>query len=192
MKKLLHNRNFYLVLILILAAVAVLIVGKVVNTNAKPAALPTIAPTETPVVTTAPEATADPAVTASPAATETPAAAEGETLSAEEMFTAPGYVYIVAGGEGRWFALPDEEPGTITVKDEDKVNIIRLTNPSVMMESSTCDNQDCVNQGEVTLENLSSRVLYNMILCLPHSVSIELYSQQEMIAMFSAQMATQQ
>lgn len=186
MKKLLHNRNFYLVLILVLAAVAVLIAGRMINANSKPAVLPTISPTETPAVTTVPEATEN------PAATDAPASTENETLSVEEMFTAPGYVYIVAGSEGRWFALPDEEPGTITVKDEDKVNIIRLTNHSVMMESSTCDNQDCVDQGEVTLENLSDRVLYNMILCLPHSVSIELYSQQEMIAMFSAQMATQQ
>ena len=186
MKKLLHNRNFYLVLILVLVAVAVLIAGRMINANSKPAALPTISPTETPVVTTAPEATAE------PTATEAPSATENAALSAEEMFPAPGYVYIVAGNEGRWFALPEEEPGTITVKDEDKVNIIRLTNHSVMMESSTCDNQDCVDQGEVSLENLSSRVLYNMILCLPHSVSIELYSQQEMIAMFSAQMATQE
>lgn len=188
MKKLLHNRNFYLILILIVVIAALLIAGKTIGI--KPKNLPTTietVPTATPEVTNAPDA---PAVTDAPEATAAP-----ETTavpSGADLFTAPGYVYIAANNEGRWFALPDEEAGTITVKNEDKVNIIRLTNHSVMMESSTCDNQDCVNQGEVTLENLSDRVLYNMILCLPHSVSIELYTQQEMIMMFDAQMATAQ
>ena len=203
MKKLLHNRNFYLILILIVVIAALLIAGKTIGI--KPKNLPTTietVPTATPEVTNAPDA---PAVTDAPEVTNAPdapavtdapeATAAPETTavpSGADLFTAPGYVYIAANNEGRWFALPDEEAGTITVKNEDKVNIIRLTNHSVMMESSTCDNQDCVNQGEVTLENLSDRVLYNMILCLPHSVSIELYTQQEMIMMFDAQMATAQ
>lgn len=184
MKKLLHNRNFYLVLALIVVALIVLIASRLIDFSPKdlPSTVETL-PTATPVsqATEAPEAPASPA--------------EGESAAAPtgtEVFTAPGYVYIAASGEGRWFALPEGEPGTITVKDGEKVNVIRLTSNSVMMESSTCDNQDCVDQGEVTLENLSSRVLYNMILCLPHSVSIELYSQQEMIMMYDAQMASQQ
>lgn len=187
MKKLLHNRNFFLVLILILVIAAVLIASKVIDFNPKnvPSTVETV-PTATPVPQ-ATEAPAAPEATAAPAENESAAIPKGA-----EVFTAPGYVYIVASGEGRWFALPDGEPGTITVKDEDKVNVIRLSSNSVMMESSTCDNQDCVNQGEVTLDNLSDRVLYNMILCLPHSVSIELYSQQEMIMMYDAQMAAQQ
>ena len=109
-----------------------------------------------------------------------------------EMFTDAGYVYIATETEGRWFALPATEPGTITIKNEDKVNVIRLTPNSVIMDSSTCATPDCVNQGEVTLENRDERALYNMIVCLPNSISIELYSQQEMIAMYDAQIATQQ
>ena len=184
MKKLFHNRNFYLLLLLIVVIIAVLLASKVIDFSPKdlPTTVETL-PTATPVT----QATEAPAATAAPAEGESAAIPTGA-----EVFTAPGYVYIVASGEGRWFALPDSEPGTITVKDEDRVNVIRLTSNGVMMESSTCDNQDCVNQGEVTLENLSDRVLYNMILCLPHSVSIELYSQQEMIMMYDAQMATAQ
>lgn len=195
MKKLLHNRNLYLVLALILIIAAVLIAGKTMI-NQKPATLPTVIPTETPVVTEAPVAADEPAVTEAPAATDDPAATEATESTAiptgADIFAGPGYVYIVADGEARWFELPTTEPGTITLNNDGKINVIRLTSNSVMMESSTCDNQDCVNQGEVTLENLSSRVLYNMILCLPHSVSIELYSQEEMIMMYDAQMATQQ
>ena len=184
MKKLLRNRNFILVLALVIVALIVLLAASLIDFSPKdlPSTVETL-PTATPVSqeTAAPEATAAPA--------------EGESAAAPtgaEVFTAPGYVYISASGEGRWFALPESEPGTITVKDGEKVNVIRLTSNGVMMESSTCDNQDCVDQGEVTLENPSDRVLYNMILCLPHSVSIELYSQQEMIMMYDAQMATQQ
>lgn len=191
MKKLLHNRNFYLVLILIVVIAALLIAGKMIDFKPKtaPHTIETV-PTNAPAVTDAPVVTQAPAATDAPATGD--AAQPGETASIADVFTAPGYVYIATQTEARWFALPDAEPGTITVKNEDKVNVIRLTPNSVMMESSTCDNQDCVNQGEVSLENLSSRVLYNMILCLPHSVSIELYSQQEMIAMFEAQMSMQQ
>ena len=179
MKKLLRNRNFYLVLALIVLIAVLLIVG--LRLRKKPAPMVNL-PTAEPFATAVPAATDAPAAdaTAAPEATYIPTGAE--------VFTAPGYVYISAGNEGRWFALPEGEPGDITIKNEEQVNVIRLTNHSVMMASSTCDNQDCVNQGEVSLENLSTRVLYNMILCLPHQVTIELYTQQEMITMYDAQL----
>ena len=51
------------------------------------------------------------------------------------------------------------------------------------MEKSTCENQDCVNQGLVTLENRDARVLYNMIVCLPNQVMLELYTYDEIMEM---------
>ena len=106
------------------------------------------------------------------------------SLPDQEMDQAAGYVYITAGGQGKWFALPEEE-SRIQLKRQDEKgneirNVIALTPEGVYMQESTCENQDCVHQGKVTLENKNDRVLKNMILCLPNNVTIELYSAQEM------------
>jgi hypothetical protein len=55
------------------------------------------------------------------------------------------------------------------------------------MESATCENQDCVHQGEVTLENKNARVLENLIICLPNQVYLELYSTEELLALSAGQ-----
>lgn len=47
------------------------------------------------------------------------------------------------------------------------------------MKSSSCDNQACVHQGIVTLENMSTRVLQNMIICLPNEVVLSLLTPEE-------------
>ena len=47
------------------------------------------------------------------------------------------------------------------------------------MESSNCENQTCVGQGEVTLENRDLRPLFNMVICLPHNLSLELLTRAE-------------
>ena len=47
------------------------------------------------------------------------------------------------------------------------------------MESSNCENQNCIYQGEVTLENRDERMLLNMIICLPHELRLELLSADE-------------
>ena len=52
-------------------------------------------------------------------------------------------------------------------------NEIVLTGQSVYMDHANCDNQDCVNMGAVTLENLEARVLGGFIVCLPHRLSVE-------------------
>jgi hypothetical protein len=72
-----------------------------------------------------------------------------------------------------------EEPGRYTVTRGEMVNVIEVTAASIRMHSSTCDNQDCVLQGEVTLSNRSDRVLQNMILCLPNEVILELITEEE-------------
>lgn len=64
---------------------------------------------------------------------------------------------------------------SITVRGEDgRENIISFTENGVYMAFSTCDNQLCVHQGEVTRDNFSSRALGNRILCLPNRVMVEL------------------
>ena len=42
------------------------------------------------------------------------------------------------------------------------------------MKESNCTNQDCILQGDVTVDNVGSRVLANEVICLPHRVVLEL------------------
>ena len=60
-------------------------------------------------------------------------------------------------------------------------NILHVTPTSVVMASSNCEGQDCVDEGEVNIETMNDRILYNMILCLPNQVYVELYTN-EMLA----------
>lgn len=53
-------------------------------------------------------------------------------------------------------------------------NIIVVTEEGVFMESSTCENQVCVDQGVIRYENRGSFIGANWIICLPNKVSIEL------------------
>ena len=95
-----------------------------------------------------------------------------------------GYILARANDESKWIPLPTGEEDlyiSITRQDEPAVsNTLRLFKNGFVMDSSTCDNQDCVMQGEVTLENKSDRVLMHMVICLPHNVSAELYSTEEL------------
>ena len=105
----------------------------------------------------------------------------------DEMAEAKGYVYIAAGDQEKWFVLPEAESIiTLTRTDgngKEIRNEIALFADGAYMKSSTCENQDCVHQGQVTLENKANRALQNMILCLPNDVIIELYSAQEIAQM---------
>lgn len=119
--------------------------------------------------------------------------AEQDPAEAPEETARPrGYVLIAAGNEAKWFALPEEEPMNLTVNQTDAdgnvySNVICLTPEGVYMAASTCENQDCVQQGEVTLDNRELRVLGSWIICLPHQVSVELYSEADLEALLAAQ-----
>ncbi|MBQ2985308.1 MAG: NusG domain II-containing protein [Clostridia bacterium] len=53
-------------------------------------------------------------------------------------------------------------------------NEVRIENGGVYMAFSTCENQNCVHQGEMTPDNIASRALSNWIICLPNRVTVEL------------------
>ena len=59
------------------------------------------------------------------------------------------------------------------------VNVLHITPNGFRMEDANCEGHDCVNQGEVTLENREDRILWNMIICLPHQLSAELITREE-------------
>ena len=93
------------------------------------------------------------------------------------------YLLVTAGNTTYKPILLDNEDLLTLSQGEDMVNVIHVTRDSVWMEESTCDNQDCVEQGVVTAENRKSRVLGNTIVCLPHRVLLELFTADELQAM---------
>ena len=92
----------------------------------------------------------------------------------------PLYLLVTAGSTTYApIRLDSEEIFTLT-QGEDRVNVIHALPDRIWMESSTCENQDCVEQGEVTADNRGSRVLGNMIICLPNLVQLELFTADEL------------
>lgn len=141
--------------------------------DATAAPVVTEAATAVPETTAAPEATEATESTAAPASTEEPAAAKE-----------PAQAYLVVSVAGAMYEpIPLYEEGRYTVKRGDLVNTIEVTPDSIKMHASSCDNQDCVEQGVVSLENRSKRVLQNMIICLPNEVVLELYTPEEIAAL---------
>ena len=100
-------------------------------------------------------------------------------VSPGEEANVRAYLVVTVGG-AMYEPIPLYENGIYTVRQgEDMINEIEVTPDSVRMRSSTCDNQDCVEQGVISLENRDKRVLRNMVICLPHEVTLELYTPEE-------------
>lgn len=86
-----------------------------------------------------------------------------------------GHVVLTVGGRQYGDPIPMDRDKIITLKQENgKINKVHITPEKVYMESSTCDNQDCVQQGEISLENYQTRVLSTYVICLPNNVTIEM------------------
>ena len=82
-------------------------------------------------------------------------------------------VYLTLDGR-EILSLPFSEPHTVQVLQENgDENTLRITGTSVRMEHANCDGQDCVKMEEVTRDNLETRVMFGMIICLPHRLSVE-------------------
>ena len=74
--------------------------------------------------------------------------------------------------------LPFGEEHTVLIHQiNGSENLVRLTGEAVYMDSANCDGQDCVNMGEVTRENLETRVLGGFIICLPNMIVVEVRSE---------------
>lgn len=62
----------------------------------------------------------------------------------------------------------------IVVGQGDEENVIAFTDRGFYMQHATCRNQQCIHQGEVTLDNYRNRALGTRIICLPNRVTAEL------------------
>lgn len=84
------------------------------------------------------------------------------------------YLRITVGST-KYKPIPlNKETDYVLTQDDGKENVIHVTRDSIVMKSATCDNQNCIEQGTVTLDNMETRVLGNMIICLPNQVVLEL------------------
>ena len=122
-----------------------------------------------------------------PAAAEAPAAASDgysdfvkESVRAYlEEYPAESYL-LVTTDSGVYSPIPLAADNAFRITRPDGgENVIHIGHNSFYMESSNCDNQNCVEQGEVTLENRETRLLFNMVICLPHGLSLELLTRAE-------------
>ncbi|MBQ6121049.1 MAG: NusG domain II-containing protein [Clostridia bacterium] len=128
-------------------------------------------------------AAAEPTVTAQPQATEEPT---------DSPKPAKGYVLVTSATQSGWLPLPEEGEVSYPLRQllpngTEAVNTIHLTPEGVYMEDSTCEGHDCVQQGEVTLDNRAERILGNMIICLPNQVTLQLYTPEELLEMVKGQ-----
>ena len=180
----------------LLIAVVLFIVSRVMpktDLNKKTADV-TLAPDAVEYLDATPEASAEP--TESPKATPEPTAVPEETAPAEataEPTEAPqsanmmgpmpvpqteevkGHVIITVGGRQYGDPIPMDRDKIITIRQENgEINKIRITPDSVDMEYSTCENQDCIGEGTITLDNYNERILGTWIICLPNQVTIEM------------------
>ena len=101
------------------------------------------------------------------------------------------WVYVKTDTTEGFLPLPEDEAGSYTypltqvrADGTHAVNNIRVTPEGVFMESATCDSQDCVHQGVLTLANRELRPLGNFIICLPHRVWLSLYTTEEILSLF--------
>ncbi|MBR1821183.1 MAG: NusG domain II-containing protein [Clostridia bacterium] len=126
-------------------------------------------------------ACAESAATDEPRATYAPEEETGVELPA-------GYVLVSTATQSGWLPLPTEGEeifplAQLLADGTEMLNVIHLMPNGVYIEDATCENHDCVNQGEVTLENKDERILSNMIICLPNQVMLQLYTAEETLEM---------
>ena len=82
-------------------------------------------------------------------------------------------VYITCDGRPL-LDLPFGEAHSVQIiQDDGSENTVAITGEAVYMAHADCDNQDCVQMGAVTRENLELRVMGGFIICLPHKISVE-------------------
>ncbi len=87
--------------------------------------------------------------------------------------TAPGQSYLLVALDTAQEIVIDQENGAH--------NVISVFPGGFVMAESNCKNQDCIHQGQVTVDNMGSRPLANQIICLPNKVVLELVSADERV-----------
>lgn len=94
-------------------------------------------------------------------------------------YPAQGYLLISVNNR-RFQPLPLTDDLKVTIDQENgRQNVAEIRDGVVHMASASCPGQECVHQGEVSLDNRDLRVLYNQVICLPNTVLLEVLSIKE-------------
>ncbi len=104
-----------------------------------------------------------------------PDAAEQESAPSEAAL----YMRYSIDGEVVATLPLTEEKEMVVDQGNGAVNVLSLSPQGFVMKSSTCYNQLCIYQGEVTPDTMESRPLMNMIVCAPHRLVAELLYASE-------------
>ncbi len=131
-----------------------------------------------------------PAATEEPEQTGTPDHTEKLTLMLQvrETDPAPGYILVQEENTVGFLPLPTEgeQIQEIIQTQPDGTawrNVIRMTPEGFCMIEADCEGHDCIEEGEVTLGNIQDRLLWNMVICAPHRLTLCLYSPEEAAAL---------
>ena len=163
-----RKKDMILVLALLAAALLFLMVSMVSRKR-------TVAPPAPP-----PSETAETDIVTEENGSESYADFVGDMVSAYfEEYPAETYLFVSTGGNA-YSPIPLNGDNSFRIAQQDgSENVIHIGENSFYMESSNCENQTCVEQGEVTLENREIRPLFNMVICLPHNLMLELLTREE-------------
>lgn len=98
---------------------------------------------------------------------------------ADTTATTTAYLRIAAPGQS-FDLVPLTADQEIVIEQTDgSHNVVEVFQGGFRMKEANCSNQDCIHQGDVTLENMNTRALANEIICLPHKVVLELVTGDE-------------
>lgn len=196
----LKKKDLLIIAVVLLAAVALFAGSKMLpktdlstktaDVTLAPDAIEYLDETPAPEATEAaqtPEATAEPAATEAPVATEAPEATDAPQsanmvgpMMPKQTEKVRSHVVITVAGRQYGDPIPMDRDKIITVKQENgAINRIHITPEYVEMESSTCENQDCIGEGEVNVNTYKDRILSTYIICLPNQVTIEMVPADE-------------
>lgn len=196
----LKKKDLLIIAVVLLAAVALFAGSKMLpktdlstktaDVTLAPDAIEYLDETPAPEATEAaqtPEATAEPAATEAPTATEAPETTDAPQsanmvgpMMPKQTEKVRGHVVITVAGRQYGDPIPMDRDKIITVKQENgAINRIHITPEYVEMESSTCENQDCIGEGEVNVNTYKDRILSTYIICLPNQVTIEMVPADE-------------
>lgn len=190
----LKKKDLLIIAVVLLAAVALFAGSKMLpktdlstktaDVTLAPDAIEYLDETPAPEATEAaqtPEATAEPAATDAPETTDAPQSANMVgPMMPKQTEKVRGHVVITVAGRQYGDPIPMDRDKIITVKQENgAINRIHITPEYVEMESSTCENQDCIGEGEVNVNTYKDRILSTYIICLPNQVTIEMVPADE-------------
>lgn len=132
------------------------------------------------------------AETAVPAETASPEDGHPFLWEITEDDPAVAYVLVTLPYSAGLLPLPLEGEYTKTIRQvlpdgSEYINVLHLTPEGFWMEEANCEGHDCIGEGEVTLSNREERILWNMVICLPHRLSAELITRAEAEQLLGAQ-----